>query len=293
MALQRFDILVVGALRGPADAAVYAAATRFLVLGLMFVQAIQQVMTPKISECLALDDERRAEMIYRTTTVWLTLVSWPIYLMAMLYAPLLLGIFGPRLRARARPRSSSCAPRCWWRLRAARSTPMLLMGGRSMLSLFNTALALATNVGLDLLLVPEYGVTGAALGWAGGIFVNNLLPLWQVNRVSRMHPLGTGTLTAMAICLVSFGVVAGGCRLLLGDGPGVVAGGRAARGGVFVGLVQSPVRGARAWPRSARCCADVSAVAVPQQPRPGDGRDLPSGSGRQARRAMPRRAASG
>ncbi len=236
VALQRFDILVVGALRGPADAAVYAAATRFLILGLMFVRAIQQVMTPKISECLALDDERRAEMIYRTTTVWLTLVSWPIYLMAMLYAPLLLGIFGPGYERGATAVVILCAAM----LVATACGPVdsvLLMGGRSMLSLFNTALALATNVGLDLLLVPEYGVTGAALGWAGGILVNNLLPLWQVNRVMSMHPLGTGTLTAMAICLISFGVVPGGCRLLLGDGLAslLVAGLLAT--GVFVGLV--------------------------------------------------------
>ena len=53
VALQRFDIVIVGALRGPADAALYAAATRFPILGLMFVQAIQQVMAPKISEFLA------------------------------------------------------------------------------------------------------------------------------------------------------------------------------------------------------------------------------------------------
>ncbi len=60
VALQRFDVLVVGALRGPEDAALYAAATRFVVLGLMFVQAIQQVMTPRISEMLALEEHRRA-----------------------------------------------------------------------------------------------------------------------------------------------------------------------------------------------------------------------------------------
>ena len=104
VALQRFDILVVAAIRGPADAAVYAAATRFLVLGLMFVQAIQQVMAPKISECLALGEDRRAEAIYRTTTTWLTLVSWPIYLQAMLFAPLLMSIFGPQFDAAPRRR---------------------------------------------------------------------------------------------------------------------------------------------------------------------------------------------
>ena len=39
---------------------------------------------------------------------------------------------------------------------------MLLMGGRSVLSLINTGLALATNVALDLVLVPELGVRAAA-----------------------------------------------------------------------------------------------------------------------------------
>jgi O-antigen/teichoic acid export membrane protein len=183
----------------------------------MFVQAIQQVMTPKISEYLALGEEGRAQTIYRTTTAWLTLVSWPIYLMALLFAPLLLGIFGPGYQRGAAAAAILCAAM----LVATACGPvdsMLLMGGRSGLSLMNTGLALATNVGLDLLLVPSMGVTGAALGWAAAIFVNNLLPLWQVNRHLRMHPVGEGTKAAFLVCLVSFGAVAGACRLVLGDG---------------------------------------------------------------------------
>jgi O-antigen/teichoic acid export membrane protein len=217
IALQRFDILIVGVLRGPADAAVYAVATRFLILGLMFVQAIQQVMSPKISECLALGEEDRAGRIYRTTTSWLTLVSWPIYLMAMLYAPLFLSIFGPGYDRGGPAAVILCAAM----LVATACGPvdsMLLMGGRSVLSLINTGLALVVNVVLDLVLVPELGVAGAALGWGAGILLKNLLALWQVHRSYGMHPLGEGTLVAMAISVLSYGVVAGLCRVLLGDG---------------------------------------------------------------------------
>ena len=116
---------------------------------------------------------------------------------------------------------------------------MLLMAGRSVLSLINTGLALATNVALDLVLVPELGVTGAALGWAAGIFVNNLLPLYEVNRFHRMHPLGPSTLTAMAISVVSFGVVAGVVRVVLGPDlvAFLVAGGLGAA--VFLVLVRA------------------------------------------------------
>lgn len=217
VALQRVDILIVGALSGPADAAVYAAATRFLVLGLMFVQAIQQVMTPTISECLAVGDDRRAETIYRTTTAWLTLVSWPIYLMSMLFAPLLIGVFGPGYVEGATAAAVLCAAM----LVATACGPVdsvLLMGGRSVLSLLNTGLALTVNVGLDLLLVPRYGVLGAAVGWAVAILVNNLLPLWQVNRIFGLHPLGRATRSAMAVTVVAFAGVAGACALVLGRG---------------------------------------------------------------------------
>lgn len=217
VALQRFDVLVVGALRGPEDAALYAAATRFVVLGLMFVQAIQQVMTPRISELLALEDHDRAETIYRTTTAWLTLVSWPVYLVAMLFSPLLLDVFGPGFD-QAWP---AAVVLCAAMLVATCCGPvdsLLLMSGRSLLSLVNTGTALVVNVGLDLLLVPDYGIVGAALGWAVGILVNNLLPLWQVRRHLGMHPFGAGTVAAMVSCLVGYALVAGALRLALGGG---------------------------------------------------------------------------
>ena len=33
--------------------------------------------------------------MYQTTTAWLILVSWPIYLASAVFAPLLLQVFGP------------------------------------------------------------------------------------------------------------------------------------------------------------------------------------------------------
>ena len=44
------DTLLIGALRSPAEAAAYAAATRFLVLGQFVGVAITQVVGPKLSE---------------------------------------------------------------------------------------------------------------------------------------------------------------------------------------------------------------------------------------------------
>jgi len=206
VALQRLDIILVGALRGPADAAVYAVATRFLVLGLMFVQAIQQVMAPRISEFLALHEDQRAREMYRTTTAWLTLISWPVYLLSACFAPVLLTLFGESyVRGQ-----DAVVILCLAMLVATVCGPVdsvLLMGGRSVWSLLNTGSALAVTVALDLVLIPTMGVTGAAWAWAAGILVNNLLPLFQVHRFMGMHPFGAATRNAMTLTAITFGLV--------------------------------------------------------------------------------------
>jgi len=223
VALQRFDVILVGALLGPADAAVYMVATRFLVLGILFVQAIQQVMAPRISAFLARGDDARAQRLYQTTTAWLTLVSWPIYLLSVCQAPVLLSIFGADyVRG-----EDAVVILCLAMLIATVCGPvdsMLLMGGRSMLSLMNTALALAVNVALDLILVPRIGLTGAAWGWTAGIMLTNLLPLWQLRRLMHMHPFSRATWTAVALTATCFGAVPLAIRLTLGANvPALVA----------------------------------------------------------------------
>lgn len=215
VALKRFDVLLVSALRGLEEAAVYAVASRFLVLGLMFVQAIQQVMAPRISEFLAKRDVQRAQLIYETTTAWLILMSWPIYLVSAIFARVLLGVFGSTYSSGA----TAVVILCLSMLVATACGPVdtvLLMGGRSRWSLLNTGLALAVNVGVDLLLVPTYGINGAAVGWAAGIAMSNLLPLFQVHRFLAMHPFGLANTRAAATTLLCFGGVGVICRILLG-----------------------------------------------------------------------------
>lgn len=215
VALQRLDILIVSAYRGLSEAAVYAAASRFLLLGLMFVQAIQQVMAPRISEFLARHDIDRARLIYETTTAWLILVSWPIYLTSTLFAPFLLKVFGADYTAGA----TVVVILCLSMLISTACGPVdivLLMGGRSRWSMLNTGTALVVNVGLDLVLVPRYGIVGAAIGWSAGIAVNNLVPLIQVRRFVGIHPFGTATVHAIGITLACFGAIGAMSRVALG-----------------------------------------------------------------------------
>ena len=87
MVLQRADVILIGAIRGPVDAAVYAAATRFLVFGQLGGSAISTTIQPQISGLLAKGDKAGAAEVYRIATVWLVLLTWPIYLLFAVSAP--------------------------------------------------------------------------------------------------------------------------------------------------------------------------------------------------------------
>ena len=50
------------------------------------------------------------------------------------------------------------------------------MAGRSWLSLGNNTVALAVNVGLNIVLIPIDGIRGAAIAWSVAIVVRNVLP---------------------------------------------------------------------------------------------------------------------
>ena len=92
--LQRMDIVLVAALRGPVDAAIYTAATRFLVVGQFVNQALVAPTQPRLSALLAAHDYVTTRKLYETTTSWLIIFVWPMYLAIAVLAPSYLKVFG-------------------------------------------------------------------------------------------------------------------------------------------------------------------------------------------------------
>jgi O-antigen/teichoic acid export membrane protein len=94
MAMQRLDIVLVAAIAGAVPAAIYTASTRFLVVGQTGQRAVSLAVQPRIGEALALGDTASAKRLYRVSTSWLMLVTWPAYLVFIFFGERLLGLFG-------------------------------------------------------------------------------------------------------------------------------------------------------------------------------------------------------
>jgi O-antigen/teichoic acid export membrane protein len=213
IALQRLDIVLVTVLRGPAEAAVYTAATRFLVVGQLTSTAISTAAQPRLAEQLAVEDRASAKAVYQAATAWIVLLTWPLYLLCAVFAALVLSIFGDGYDA-GRPVVWVLAGAMLVATACGMVDMLLNMAGRTSWTLVNSIVALVVMVGVDLLLVPPLGVLGAGIGWAAAILTNNLLPLTQLVVSMGLHPFGRATLRAAALAGLCFGVLPGAAVLL-------------------------------------------------------------------------------
>jgi O-antigen/teichoic acid export membrane protein len=215
--IQRIDIVLVAIMRGPAEAAVYTAATRFLVAGQFGNQAISMAAQPRFTEMFAQGDRRAANRVYQATTAWLILLTWPLYLLAVSFGPQVIEVFGRSYQAGAGVivilgLTMLLATGC------GQVDMVLVTTGRSSWSLVNGLLAVGVNVGLDVLLIPRYGITGAAIGWSAAIALTNLMPLAQVAATVRLHPFGRGTFITAALSAFSFAALPFTASKIFGPG---------------------------------------------------------------------------
>ena len=189
---QRLDIVIVAVLAGPAEAAVYTAATRFKVLGQLAGQGLAQAAQPALVRALAAGDLAVARAVYQRTTMWLVLLTWPVWLGYAALAPTLLGVFGAEYGGASDGARIAVVLAATMMFAAAcgMADVALIAAGRTTASLAGIAAATAVTVAVDLLLVPALGAFGAALGWSAGVVVKNALPLAQIWRGYGLRPFG-------------------------------------------------------------------------------------------------------
>lgn len=209
------DVLLLGFFRPTAEVGVYAAASRAVMVGTFALQAVRLAIAPQIAALLAREDHDGAQTLYQTATWWLMAVSWPVFLTFACFAPLLLQVFG-RSFASGQGAFAILAIAMLVNLGTGNVTVVLLMGGKSTWNLANTIVAIVLNVGLNLVLIPRFGMEGAAVAWAVSIVIDNVMAVIEVWWFLRMRPFGAGYAVVVAAALGCVGAVGVVVRLTIG-----------------------------------------------------------------------------
>jgi len=231
-------VLLTGALATQAEAGVFAAVGRYVLAGLLIMQGLRVAIAPQLSRLLGAGRRAEAAQVYRRTSLWIVVLSWPAYLMLAVFAPAFLELFGREFRAGATP-MAVLAVAMLVNVGVGLVQTVLLMSGNSRGHLLATIAGLVLNVTLCLALVPRHGALGAAIAWSCGIVCENVLAAVLARRALGEALFGrtlvvvalavtgaTGVAAAIGALVagrglpglgIALAVVAAGCLALLAD----------------------------------------------------------------------------
>jgi O-antigen/teichoic acid export membrane protein len=221
--LEWVDVILVGLLTSAEAAGVYAVVTRCARAGEVVQQAARVAVGPQVSSALARGALLEAREIYGLVTAAMIWLSWPFFIVLAVFPDAVLAIFGEGFEAGA---TSLAVLAVAMGLATAAGTvqTILLMGGRSSWQLVDKSAALVVNVALNLLLVPAWGIEGAAIAWAVTILLDTALVVYQVQHLMGLRPVGRHLWVAAGLSVAVVGATTVAARIALGPSLGVMLG---------------------------------------------------------------------
>ncbi|MCZ2846128.1 MAG: flippase [Candidatus Bathyarchaeota archaeon] len=181
------DTLMIGFFKTSHDVGIYAAAQRTALLGTVVLASFATIFRPMISDLHNRKEHKKLESLFKIVTKWTFTFSFPIFVLIVFFVKPILSIFGQNFTMGAN---------CLVILSIAQlvrsgtgpSGQMISMIGRSKTVLANAATVFLVNVVLNLILIPKYGILGAATATAFSIILVNVMKLLEICFILGIHP---------------------------------------------------------------------------------------------------------
>ena len=167
------DTIILGAFLSSSTVGIYQVATRILAIASMAIAPIATAFAPQIADLLRRQEWDRLGSAYSLATIWSTRLAIP---------AISLCVVAPHQLAELVGRGNGVAVGATLVLAVGKLTEaatgpcgmVLNMSNRVGLNAVNNVAALVLNVALNLLLIPVWGLVGAAAAWSGALVLLNL-----------------------------------------------------------------------------------------------------------------------
>jgi O-antigen/teichoic acid export membrane protein len=181
------ELLFLGILGTTASVGVYSASLRIQLVGDLLLSAVQTAAMPIISDLHHRGEHAQLNRLYRTLTKWSLLFNLPFFLTMILFARPVLAIFGQDFTVGV-PVMVIVAIGILVDAGTGICGAMIDMTGYSKLKFYNSVGSLILRITLDLLLIPVWGMVGAAVATGLAIATLNIARLLEVYWLLRFWP---------------------------------------------------------------------------------------------------------
>ena len=210
------EVFLLGALAGTSRVALFAAARRFTIVANAIFIAFGTIFSPMVSDLDAADQGDHLARLYKALSRWIFTIGVPVFLVQVMFGEALLATFG-RGFGQGQLALTVLALGQLGNYASGAAVNVLTMTGRSRTNLLFTIFHLVLTVALNLLLIPPFGLAGAAVANAVAMTAVNAGLTTQVWRLTGMHPYDRGWLKPVGAGLGA-AVVTVVARVLLSEG---------------------------------------------------------------------------
>jgi O-antigen/teichoic acid export membrane protein len=181
------DRIMLGYFRKAHDVGIYNAASTTALQLTIFLSAFIVIFSPMVSDLYNKGNRRELKNLFATVTKWVFTLTLPLYIVLAIFSKDIMLIFGPEFTSGW----ITLIVLGFAQLVNVGTGPVgiiLQMTGKQDIDFINGLLLLFINIGLNMWLIPIYGITGAAGATAVSLIFIHTLRLIEVNKVLKMIP---------------------------------------------------------------------------------------------------------
>jgi O-antigen/teichoic acid export membrane protein len=193
------DVLMLGWLSTDREVGLYSIAASLALLGVLPAVSLNTMFNPVISELVQARELVQLNRLLQIITRWLLLICLPFFSILLLVPDGILLIYGADFEQSRTPLLVLVLGQIIW-VTFAPTMRIIPMSGHSLLNLINGLVALVLSLGLNYLLIPRYGGTGAAVGTAITLGAWSLWRLVEVYHLFRCFPFSRRTMLVGGVC---------------------------------------------------------------------------------------------
>ena len=184
----RLDIIPLSILAAAPQVAIFQVILNIGNIMRNLPQAIDPIMMPLVVEMKIKNDMRGLENTYATLIRVGLFLSFGFFILISLFGDLLLSVYGAGFTTGAFALIIVVFG-IMINVTFSSIEPVLVMSGYAYLNLFNNLFFVTINLIIDFLLIPSYGILGAAVGSLSASLLTSALQVTEIYVVLKLRPL--------------------------------------------------------------------------------------------------------
>jgi len=214
--LAQTDKIVLGYYLDARRVGIYAVAMALVGFVPIALDSVNQIFSPIISELHAAENHAVLQQLYSTLTKWVMILTIPLAITMIIFAQGLMSIFGHGFQSGTAVVMIGAVGQVFNCGVGSVGFLLLMSGNQAELMKIEAANAVLM-VGLNILLVPQFGIAGAAIATTITTITTNVWALASVRRLLKVFPYNAGyfKLALPSICAMAGTLML--ARLLAGN----------------------------------------------------------------------------